>query len=82
MTPLREWSFVRVMLIGAGWVVLGVALIVLWIFLQVAWTADIGSGGGGIGAVSVGINALLLAIPLAPPIVLFLAWLVVRSRRR
>jgi len=50
---------------------------VLWIFLQASWTADIGSGGGGIGAVSIGINELMLAIPVAPPIVLFLGWLVV-----
>jgi hypothetical protein len=81
MTPLREWSFVRVMLVGAGWVAFSLALIVLWIFLQIAWTADIGSGGGGIGAVSIGINELMLAIPVAPPILLLLAWLIVRARR-
>jgi hypothetical protein len=81
MTPLREWSFVRVMLVGAGWVAFSLALIVLWIVLQIAWTADIGSGGGGIGAVSIGINELMLAIPVAPPILLLLAWLIVRARR-
>ena len=81
MTPLREWSFVRVMLVGAGWVVFSLASIVLWIFLLASWSADIGSGGGGIGAVSIGINELMLAIPVAPPIVLFLAWLIARARR-
>ena len=69
------------MLVCAGWVVLGVALIALWIFLLASWTADIGSGGGGIGAVSIEINELMLAIPVAPPIVLFLAWLIARVRR-
>jgi hypothetical protein len=64
----------------AGWVVLGVALIVLWILLQIR-SANVGSGSGGIGAVSVGINELLLVIPLAPPIVLFLVWLIARMRR-
>jgi hypothetical protein len=81
MKPLREWALGRLLLVCAGWVVLSLALIAFWIFAQIAWTADIGSGGGGIGAVSVGINELMLAIPMAPPIALTLAWLIARARR-
>jgi hypothetical protein len=81
MTPLREWSFGRVVLAGAGWVVLSVALIGFWIFLQITWSGGIGSGSGGIGAVTIAISELLLLIPLLPPIVLFVVWLIARVRR-
>jgi hypothetical protein len=81
MKPLREWSLGRVLLVCAGWVVLSLALIAFWIFVQIAWTAHIGSGSGGIDAVSIGISELMLAIPVAPPIVLLLAWLFARARR-
>jgi hypothetical protein len=67
-------------LVCAGWVVLSLALIAFWIFAQIAWIADIGYGSGGIGAVSIGVNELMLAIPVAPPIVLVLAWLWLRRR--
>jgi hypothetical protein len=81
MKPLREWSFARAMLVGAGWVVLSLAVIALWIFLQITWSGGIGSGSAGIGAVSIGISELLLLIPVVPPVVLFLAWLIARVRR-
>jgi hypothetical protein len=81
MKPLREWPFVRVVLVCAGWIVLSLALIAFWIFVQIAWTANTGSGSAGIGAVSFGISELLLAIPVGPPIVLLLAWLIARWRR-
>lgn len=82
MQPLREWSFARVLLACAAWVVFTLALIALWIFLHLFSTADIGSGSGGIGAVSVGITEPVLLVPVAPPIALFLAWIYFRWRRR
>jgi hypothetical protein len=83
MQPLRTWSFARVLLACAGWVVLSVAAIALWILVEVFWIPDIRSGGGGIGAVAVSfnVNELVLAIPVLPPVALNLAWLMVRRRR-
>jgi hypothetical protein len=78
MKPLREWTLGRVLLACAGWVVLSLALIAFWIFAQIASTADIGSGSA---AVRFEISELLLAIPVGPPIILFLAWLIARVRR-
>jgi hypothetical protein len=80
MKPLREWSFARVMLVCAGWVVLSLALIALWIFLHIASTADIGPGGGA-ETVHFSINGSVLLIPVGPPIALTLAWLIARARR-
>jgi hypothetical protein len=83
MQPLRTWPFARVVLVCAGWIVLSVLVIALWIFVEVFWIPDITSGGGGIGAVSVSfnINELVLAIPLLPPVALTVAWLLARRRR-
>jgi hypothetical protein len=81
MPALRNWSFARVLLACVSWTGFSLALIALWIVLQIFWTAGAGSGSGGIGAVSVGINQLVFAIPVAPPIVLLVAWLTVRFRR-
>jgi hypothetical protein len=81
MPALRHWSFARVLLACVAWVVLSLALVALWIFLQIFWTSGIGSGSAGIGAVSIGINELMLVVPVAPPIVLLIAWLIVRRRR-
>ena len=80
MTSLRSWSLGRVLLVCVGWIVLSLVAIVLWM-LQSLWIANSGTGSGGIGAVSIGINALVLAVPVAPPIALIVAWLIVRVRR-
>ena len=80
MKPLREWSFARVMLVCAGWVVVSLALIALWIFLHIASTADIGPGSG-VETVHFSINGSVLLIAVGPPIALTLAWLIARARR-
>jgi hypothetical protein len=77
MKSLREWSFARVVLTGVGWVVLCVAALVLSIYLQIG-----GSGSAGIGAVSVGFVDVYVLVPLLPPIVLFVVWLIGRRSRR
>jgi hypothetical protein len=81
MTALRSWSFGKVLLVSAAWVVFCVVSIVAWIVFQLSAPVLGSSGSAGVGAVSVGISELILAIPVVPPIVLFLAWLVARSRR-
>ena len=81
MLNLRTWSFSRVVLACVGWVACCIALTALWLFLAFHGAFDTGSGSAGIGAVSFGVNELMLAIPVAPPLVLFAAWLIVRRRR-
>ncbi len=66
------------MLAGIGWVACCVALTALWLFLAFRGAFDAGSGSG---AVSFGVNELALAIPVAPPLALFVAWLIARRRR-
>ena len=81
MRPLRDWSFARVVLACIGWVGCCIALAALGLFLAFRGASVAGSGSGGIGAVSFGVNELVLAIPVAPPVVLLVAWLIVRRRR-
>ena len=80
MQALRLWSFWRVVLVSAGWIFMCALLAGAWLVFQFRgiWAAS-SSGSGGIGAVSVGLNVMTLAIPLGPPIVLILAWLIARS---
>ena len=81
MRPLRDWSFARVVLACIGWVGCCIALTALWLFLAFRGAAGAGSGSGGIGAVSFNVNELVLAIPVVPPVVLLMVWLIVRRRR-
>jgi hypothetical protein len=81
MLNLRTWSFARVVLACFVWVAGCVALTALWLFAAFRGAFDSGAGSAGIGAVSVGISLLVLAIPAAPPVVLLVAWLIVRRRR-
>jgi hypothetical protein len=79
MQALRLWSFWKVLLVSGGWILLCVLLPAVWIVLQFrgSWPAS-SSGSAGIGAVSFSINVFMLLIPLGPPIVLILAWLIAR----
>jgi hypothetical protein len=81
MKALRDWSFTRVALVCVGWVAGVVLVVALWLFWLFRPTFEGASGSAGIGAVSFGISELVLMIPVVPPIVLFLAWLIVRWRR-
>jgi hypothetical protein len=78
---LQQWSFVQLLLVSVGWVVLIVALAAGFIYLQIRAAME-GSGSGGIGAVSSGLGPLIivLAIVVGPPAVLITVWLVVRGR--
>jgi hypothetical protein len=81
--PLRTWTLTRVLLTGAAWFVLALVACVLWIVAQTVGTFYFKAGsGGGIGAVSVGVNTLMLLIPVAPPIALLVSWLVLRRSTR
>jgi hypothetical protein len=78
MQTLRYWPFGKVLLACVAWFVLTVIVMVGWIVFQARGLFLSSSGAGGIGAVSVGINAVMLAIPFIPPVVLIVAWLVAR----
>ena len=80
MKALRLWSFLRVLLVSAGWILVCVLVVAAWLALQFRglWTTT-SSGSGGIGAVSISLNAIMFVIPLGPPLILIVAWLIARS---
>lgn len=80
MQVLRNWSLARVLLLSAGWILVCVLTAVAWLLYGFRHVIEVSSGSGGIGAVSFGFgfNVLVLAIPIAPPVILIVAWLLVR----
>ena len=78
MQALRYWSFGKVLLASVAWFLLGVVLVAGWVFFQASSFFFESSEGAGVGAVSIGINTALLAIPCVPPLLLIVAWFVVR----
>jgi ABC-type sulfate transport system permease subunit len=81
LRPLARWSLLQIVLVCAGWAVLCVMVPLIWVFLQARaeMARESASGGGGIGAVSMGVDATIV---LVPPVVLVVAWLIARLRRR
>jgi hypothetical protein len=77
MQTLRYWSFGKVLLACVAWFLLSVVVSAAWILFQARGFFFNGEGAG-IGAVSIGINTIMLAIPFIPPMVLIVAWLVAR----
>ncbi len=84
MQALQSWSFAKVLLVSGAWVVLCVLVAAARLFFPLVVFSVGSSGSGGIGAVSVGIgiNELMLAIPVVPPIILLLVWRVARSSKK
>jgi len=84
MQALRYWSFGKVLLASLAWVFLSVVVAVCWLLFPIVGIFFDSSGSGGTGAVSfgiIGINAAVLAIPVVPPMVLIVAWLVARRMK-
>jgi hypothetical protein len=77
MLALRTLSFARVLAVSAIWILLCILITVGWIAFQFRSVVS-SSGSAGIGAVSFGINLLLLLIPMGPPFLLIVAWLFAR----
>jgi hypothetical protein len=73
--PLRNWSLARVLLTSVVWFVLSTAGC-LYFSVRASFAVD--EGSGGIGAVSVGLNPITLAIPVVPAVLLIVAWLLGR----
>ena len=76
MQALRNWSFARVLLLSGGWILVCVLTTAAWLFVWFRNVVEVSAGSGGIGAVAFGINVLVLAIPLAPPAIWIVAWLI------
>ncbi|HVH25281.1 MAG TPA: hypothetical protein VM818_00930 [Vicinamibacterales bacterium] len=74
MQALRSWSFASVLLVSTTWILVSCLLAVGWVLFQLRGMFS--SGSGGIGAVAVDLS--VLAIPLVPPLVLIVAWLIMR----
>ena len=76
---LSAWSFARVLLVGVAWIILVVGWQVFRFYLlyRRMRAESEGVGSGGIGAVSGGIAVPVL---FGPPILLLIAWLVLRYR--
>jgi hypothetical protein len=79
MQTLQSWSFAKVLLVSGAWILLCVVVAAAWIAFRLG-IFSAGSGSGGIGVVSFGINQLVLAIPVLPPLILMAVWLVARWR--
>ena len=76
MHTLRYWSFARILLISAGWVVLCLVLAAAWLAFKLRGMSS--SGSGGIGAVAFGFNDPVLAILFVPPVGLLVMWAIAR----
>ena len=77
MQALRYWSVGKVLLACVVWFLVSVVVTVGWILFQARGFFFNGEGAG-IGVVSVGINTIMLLIPVVPAMVLIVAWLVAR----
>jgi hypothetical protein len=77
MQILRYWSFAKVFLACVALFLLSVVVMVGWFLFQARGFFFNGEGAG-IGVVSIGINTIMFAIPIIPPIVLIVAWLLAR----
>ena len=73
----RNWTIGRVLLVSGGWVLLCILTPLAWLLFQFN-SSYMSSGTSGVGAVSFGFNALMLAIPIVPPVILIVAWLIAR----
>jgi len=83
MSALRHWSFKRVLLLSGAWILLCLLVVAALVLFQFSgsFVESRGAGSAGMAAVSVGINELVLALPVVPPIVLILAWAIARRLR-
>ena len=63
---------------SAGWILVCVLIALAWLLVPFFGVYDASAGSGGIGVVSFGVNPLVLAIPIAPPLMLIVVWLIAR----
>jgi hypothetical protein len=66
------------LLVSGAWILCCLFVAAAWALFQLRGLFTTSSGSAGVGAVSVGFSDLMLAIPLVPPILLIVAWLIAR----
>jgi hypothetical protein len=84
MHALRHWSFKKVLLLSAAWILLCLLVVAALVLLQFSgsFIEARSAGSAGMASVSFGISELALAIPVVPPIALMFMWTIVRRRGR
>jgi hypothetical protein len=65
------------LLVSGAWILVCIVTAVAWVLFQFRHV-EVASGSAGIGAVSIGINVLVLLIPFVPPAILIVAWFLAR----
>ena len=80
MHGLRHWSFKKVLLLSAAWILLCLVAVAALVLFQFSgpFIDSRSAGSAGMASVSVGISELLLALPLVPPIILMFIWAIAR----
>jgi hypothetical protein len=75
---LASWPLMRIVTISILWMITVFVIVLAWAYVRVT-----GARRAGLGATSVGINALwLLFVLLVPPIVLTVTWVWMRGGAR
>lgn len=79
MRPLAQWPVVGIMVVCILWILLCVVVPLIWVQIQLRSEVVRLSGSGGVAAVSMGVDTLVLVLP---PAVFCLAWFLARRRSR
>jgi hypothetical protein len=82
MHALRHLPFKRVLLLSGAWILLCVLVVAGWVLFQLRGIFIQDAGSVGVASASVGINELGLAIPVVPPIILIVMWIMARRLGR
>jgi hypothetical protein len=81
MLALRYWPIRKLLLVCVAWFLLSVVAVVGWTLLQARLLFESGEGAG-VGAFTISVNTGMLVIPFVPPMILMVAWLAARARRK
>ena len=80
MNALRSWSFRRVLLLSAAWILLCLVVVAALVLFQFSsyFMESRSAGSAGMASVSLGISDLALTVPVVPPIILTFMWAIAR----
>jgi hypothetical protein len=83
MPAILHWSFSKLLLVCAAWIIVSVTLLVA---LTVTWflsvTRSANAGSGGVGAVSIGLMpAAFIVVSVLPVLTLITLWAVQRVQK-
>ena len=83
MRAIRHWSFSKLLVVCAAWIVVSVTLLVASTFMWFLWLErPANAGSGGVGAVSVGIiPELFIVVAVLPVLTMIVLWVLQRVRQ-